>query len=59
MNDPIVDEVHRARQRIFDECGRDIRRLMERLREASEKHEGQRVTLEQVRQMTRGSAKRE
>ena len=59
MNDPIVEEVRRARQQIFDECGRDIRRLMERLREASEKHEGQRVTLEQVRQMTLGAAERE
>jgi hypothetical protein len=29
--DPIVDEIHKTRERLLDECGGDIDRLMDRI----------------------------
>ncbi len=31
-DDPIVDEVHMVRAKIFEECDRDIGKLLDRLR---------------------------
>ena len=51
-NDPIVDEVHRVREKMWNDCGGDLDRLIESLR-ASEKMHPQRVVsreqLEQIR----------
>ena len=38
MSDPILDEVHEARRRIFEEAGNDLHVLFQRLREAEKKH---------------------
>jgi hypothetical protein len=32
IRDPIVEEVHRIRERMWDECGGDLERLIESLR---------------------------
>ena len=38
MSDPILDEVHEARRKIFEEAGNDLHILFQRLREAEKKH---------------------
>lgn len=38
MSDPILDEVHEARRKIFEEAGNDLHVLFQRLREAEKKH---------------------
>ncbi|HEU0015805.1 MAG TPA: hypothetical protein VFQ45_19155 [Longimicrobium sp.] len=34
--DPIVEEVHRIRERMWEECGRDLNLLMQRMNEEYE-----------------------
>ncbi len=36
--DPLIDEVRAVREAIFDECGRDMDRLCERLRQIEEEN---------------------
>jgi hypothetical protein len=50
MKDPIVEEVRDVRRRIFDECGNDLNRLIERLKAAEATDKDRLVTLEQVQQ---------
>jgi hypothetical protein len=50
INDPIVEQVYRAREKILDECGGDLKKWMERLRAAEAQHPERIVTLEAVRQ---------
>ena len=50
MKDPIVEEVREVRRRIFEECGNDLNRLIERLKAAEANHKERLVTLEQVQQ---------
>ena len=38
MSDPILDEVHEARRKIFEEAGNDLHVLFQHLREAEKKH---------------------
>lgn len=38
MSDPILDEVHEARRKIFEEAGNDPHVLFQCLREAEKKH---------------------
>lgn len=49
MDDPIVQEVHETRQRILNECGGDLDRLIERLKAAESKHKDRLVSMEDVR----------
>ena len=55
MEDEIVKEVHETRRRIFEECGRDIERYIERLKAAEVLDKDRLVTVEQVRQRTSAS----
>jgi hypothetical protein len=48
INDPIVDEVRETRRRIFEECGNDLNRLIERLKTAEVQHKGRLVSFEEV-----------
>lgn len=48
MEDPIVDEVHEAREKLLRECGDDLEKLMDRLK-ARETEDRSRVT-SQVRE---------
>jgi hypothetical protein len=52
--DPIVDEIHQARRRIWEECCGDVERLIARLREAEAKDKDRLVTLEDVRRRAGG-----
>lgn len=36
--DPIVEEIHRTREKIWKECGEDAEKLFERLKAAEAKH---------------------
>jgi hypothetical protein len=36
--DPIVDEVHKIREKLLDECGGDLSAYMERIREREKEH---------------------
>ena len=57
-NDPIVEEVHRVREKMWDECGGNLDRLIESLR-ASEKLHPERVVtredLEKIRHKSKTS----
>jgi hypothetical protein len=45
MEDPFVEEVHKVRERLLQECGGDLERLMDRLK-ACEEEDRSRVTSE-------------
>lgn len=49
IDDPIVEDVYQARQRILDECEGDLTRWIERLKAVESLHQDRVVTLEEVR----------
>jgi hypothetical protein len=49
IDDPFVEEVYRARQKILDECNGDLAKWMERLKAAETRHPERIVTLEALR----------
>jgi hypothetical protein len=49
-DDPIVEEVREARRQIFEECGNDLERLIERLKAAEVRHVSRLVTVQDVQQ---------
>jgi succinate dehydrogenase flavin-adding protein (antitoxin of CptAB toxin-antitoxin module) len=53
IDDPIVEDVYQARQRILDQCDGDLTRWIERLKAAEWQHRNQVVTLEEVRNKRR------
>ena len=57
INDPIVEEVRKARQELFDQCGNDLHRYFEFIRESEKKH-GDRLirSVEELRALGRASA---
>jgi hypothetical protein len=44
INDPIVEEVRKVREELFEKCGNDLNRYMEFIRLAETKHAGRRIT---------------
>jgi len=57
--DPIVDEVRASRTKIWEECGGDLKLLMNRLRKAQEKHPERVITkkeLDRQRKLERENA---
>ena len=44
MKDPIVEEIHRIRQKLLEECDGDIEKLMDRLKKMESDHRGQIVS---------------
>ena len=42
--DPIVEEVHQTRQKLLDECGGDLDRLLDRLKASEKQDRGYRVS---------------
>lgn len=58
MDDPIVDEVDRVREKLLAECGGDLRKLLARYK-AQESQDRDRVvtSVEEIRQ-TRSSSRR-
>lgn len=57
MEDEIVNEIHETRQRIFEECGGDIERYIERLKSADDNDKDRLVTIEDVRKRGRTPAR--
>ena len=53
MEDEIVKDIHEIRRRVFEECGGDIERYIERLKAGNDKHKDRLVTLEQVQESSR------
>ena len=53
INDPIVDEIHQTRRRIFAECDGDLERLIERLKAAETQDKDRLVTLEDVQRRSK------
>ncbi len=54
-NDPIVEEVRRTRQLLFEQCGSDMGRFMDFIRSSELKHAGRRISsLEEKRALLRG-----
>ena len=53
INDPIVEEVYQARQKILDECNGDLKKWLERLKAAEAQHGDRVVTLQAVREKRR------
>lgn len=49
IHDPIVKEIHQARQRILEACDGDLDRLMDRLKTAEAQHGNRVITVEEVR----------
>ena len=42
--DPIVEEIHRAREKIWKECGEDAEKFFDRLKAAEAKHKDRLVS---------------
>jgi hypothetical protein len=53
INDPIVEEVYQARQKIMDECGQDLMRWAQRLKQSEQLHRDRMVDLQAVQQKRR------
>lgn len=49
IDDPIVEDVYQARQRILDGCNGDLTKWIERLKAAESQHPDRLVSLERVR----------
>jgi ribosomal 50S subunit-associated protein YjgA (DUF615 family) len=53
MDDPIVEQVHQARQRILAECDGNVDRLIARLKAADSMNKDRLVTVEDVERRSR------
>ncbi len=51
--DPIVDEVRQARQKILEDCGGDLEKLLDRLKAAEAQDRGRLASIKSVRQQSR------
>ncbi len=49
IDDPIVEDVYQAREKILDACNGDLKKWIERLRAAETQHKDRVVGLEAVR----------
>ena len=58
-NDPIVEEVYRVREKMWDECGGDLDRLIESLRASEKKHPERIVSRQTVEKLRQESAVKE
>ncbi len=50
IDDPIVEEIYQARQKILDQCNGDLAKWIQRLKAAEARHPDRVVTLEDLRQ---------
>jgi hypothetical protein len=55
--DPIVEEVHRIREQMWDECGGDFDRLIESLRASEVQHSDRLISAEALAGMRRPGSK--
>jgi hypothetical protein len=52
-NDPIVEEIHRIREKMWDECGGDLDRLVASFRASEAEHPERIVSGEKLKQQRR------
>jgi hypothetical protein len=52
-HDPIVDEVRRTRQKILEDCGGDLERLLDRLKAAESQDRSRVVSMDSLRRQSR------
>ena len=50
IDDPIVEDVYQARQKILDQCDGDLKKWIERLKAAEAQHQDRVVSAEAVRE---------
>ena len=55
IEDEIVEEVHETRRRIFEECGNDLERYIERLKAAEVNGKDRLVTFDEVQKRARAT----
>lgn len=55
--DPIVEEMHRIRERMWDECGGNLDALIESLRASEAEHRERVVSREKVMEMRKAAGK--
>ena len=48
--DPIVEEIHQTRQKILEECGDDLERVLDRLKAAESQDRTRLVSMASLRQ---------
>ncbi|REJ80264.1 MAG: hypothetical protein DWQ34_26155 [Planctomycetota bacterium] len=53
VDDPIVEDVYQARQKILDQCNGDLKKWMERLRVSQSEHADRVVSMEDVQENRR------
>ncbi len=53
MRDPIVEELHRIRERMWEESGQNLDQLIESLRASEAEHRDRMATPERLRQIRR------
>lgn len=51
MKDPIVEEVHRVRRELWDECKGDIQKLIVKLKAVEAKERHRVVSLERLKEL--------
>ena len=49
IDDPIIEEIYQARQRIMEECQGDLKRLIDRLKATEIQHPYRLVRIEDLR----------
>jgi len=59
MRDPIVEEVHRIREKLLEECGGDLNKLLDRYEAAESLDQDRLVDLEFVQRRKQQSESRE
>lgn len=52
--DPVVEEVRRTRQKILEDCGGDLEKLLDRLKAAESQDRSRVVSISSVRPATQG-----
>jgi hypothetical protein len=58
IHDPIVEEIHRIRDKMLAECGGDFQKYMDRIREAQEQDRDRLVTKEELLRRKREAAQK-
>ncbi len=53
IRDPIVEEIRRIREKMWDECGGDLGRLIESLRASEAQHRDRIISKEDVNRLRR------
>jgi hypothetical protein len=53
IGDPIIEVIYQARQRLLDECGGDLEKLMNRLRDAETQHPDRVITKAAIQERRR------